>query len=146
MSSKRASMISSSAASSALSRPISLLIDPTATIANHASISGPGTVKIRAKAVLHPQCKVISPEGGMVDVGESVVIWERAIIGSSSTVGYDDVTIVLARNVIVEATAVVEMGVEIGEGSLVEMGAKIGKGVVVGKVCLDFESDEKVRS
>lgn len=95
-----------------------------------------------AKAVLHPHSRVVSA-AGPVEIGEGVIIWERATIGiNEDEVDEDEEDedieigskfIMLERNCIVESGATVAAKL-VGEGTTIEAFAKIGEGSVIGKV------------
>jgi len=112
-----------------------LTIHPTAHIADKASLTGTHRITISASAVIHPFARLASTQGP-IDIGEGAVVWERASVGEGKAgdVTITTTTTVLARNIVVESGAVVEVGVELGEGSVVEVGARVGAGCIIGEV------------
>ena len=113
-----------------------LTVDPAAHIADKASIIGTFPVSIAASAVIHPYARLTST-CEPIDIGEGVVIWERAIVGEGTPgreYGVGERKTILARHVIIEAGASIGAGAVIGEGSVVEVGAKVGEGCVIAKV------------
>lgn len=111
-------------------------IATSATIANHALLSGTSQITIGAHAVLHPYARVLS-HAGPVEIGEAVVVWERAVVGVGP--GDEDEEEVEARFVLVERDCVIESGAlvaakMVGRGTVVEAFARVGEGCVIGKV------------
>ena len=113
-------------------------IDPSATIANHAILTGLYPITIGPRAVLHPYARIVSGDGP-IEIGEGCIIWEKALVGSGSAAEDDSKRtekvkkIVLGPNVVVESGAVVEAE-SVGEGTIIEAFSKIGDGTNVGKV------------
>jgi dynactin-6 len=115
-------------------------IDPTAIIANHASLTGSFPITIGAHAVIHPYAKIISTYGP-VTIGDGCIIWEKAVVGGAGPAS-------LAKNVVVETCAVVEGG-SLGESSVVEAFGKVGVDAELGRGCrvmtfVEVGEDEKV--
>jgi carbonic anhydrase/acetyltransferase-like protein (isoleucine patch superfamily) len=119
-------------------------IDPSAILANHATLTGSYPITVGSNAVLHPYCKIIS-NAGPVEVGEGSVLWERSVVGINTDGGireedgedadFGSKFVMLERNVIVESGAQVAAKL-IGEGTVVEAFATVGDGCVIGKVCI----------
>lgn len=121
-------------------------IDPTATIADRAILTGNYPITIGPKAVIHPHARLIS-NTGPIKIGEGVIVWEKATVGigaagdvavlSSGDDDDDEDGVTIGWNVVIESAAVVE-GKEIGEGTTIEAFAIIEKGAVIGKVSISY--------
>jgi dynactin-6 len=117
-------------------------IDPSAIVANHATLTGVFPITVGANAVLHPYSKVVSV-AGPVQIGEGAVIWEQAVVGiSGDGAGDEDEDadlggkfVMLERNCIVESGARIAAKL-VGEGTIIEAFAIVGEGCVIGKVLL----------
>jgi dynactin-6 len=117
-------------------------IDPSAILANHATLTGSYPITVGANAVLHQYSKVIS-NAGPVEIGGGAVIWERAVVGiiahdgireeDDEDVDFGSKFVMLERDVIVESGAQVAAKL-VGEGTVIEAFANIGEGCVIGKV------------
>jgi dynactin-6 len=123
-----------STTSSAVKAPTS--IDPTAIIANHATLTGIYPIKIGPRAVIHQYAKIVSGDGP-IEIGEGCIVWEKAVVGGASEdearTGDAERGVTLGLNVVVESQASVEAK-SVGEGTIIEAFAKVGEGAVVGKV------------
>ena len=78
---------------------------------------------------------------GPVTIGEGCIVSERAMVGVTSRAentdgGHGPCHTNLARDVVLEPTAVVEAGASIGAGGMLEVGSRIGARAVLGTVCL----------
>jgi dynactin-6 len=113
-------------------------IDPSAIVANHATLAGVFPVTIGANAIVHPYVKIVSM-AGPVEIGEGAVIWERAVVGiNEEGSGREDDEdgskfVMLERNCIVESGAHVAAKL-VGEGTVIEAFATVGEGCIIGKV------------
>ena len=116
-------------------------IDPSAILANHATITGTFPITVGANVVLNPYSKIISTIGP-VEIGEGCVIWERATVGINVEAGARDededsghggTFVMLERNCVVESGAQVSAKL-VGEGTIIEAFASVGEGCVIGKV------------
>lgn len=92
---------------------------------------------------MHPYARIDSSVGP-VNIGESAVVWEKAVVGvlaegegegqGDDREGSDDKGVNLERYVTIGSGAVVAATL-IGEGSVIGTGARLGKGCVLGEVC-----------
>jgi dynactin-6 len=105
-------------------------IDPTAVVADKATIIGTFPVEIAEHAVVHPYAR-IRAEGGRVTIGPYCVIAETAIVGLPEGQRGD---VVLDRHVSVESGAEV-LAKHVGEVTEVGVQTKIGAGATVGRFC-----------
>jgi len=105
-------------------------IDPTAVVADKATIIGTFPVEIAEHAVIHPYAR-IRAEGGRVTIGPYCVIAETAIVGLPEGQRGD---VVLDRHVSVESGAEV-LAEHVGEVTEVGVQTKIGAGATVGRFC-----------
>jgi len=105
-------------------------IDPTAVVADKATIIGTFPVEIAEHAVIHPYAR-IRAEGGRVTIGPYCVIAETAIVGLPEDQQGD---VVLDRHVSVESGAEV-LAKHVGAVTEVGVHARIGAGATVGRFC-----------
>ena len=105
-------------------------IDPTAVVADKATIIGTFPVEIAEHAVIHPYAR-IRAEGGRVTIGPYCVIAETAIVGLPEGQRGD---VVLDRHVSVESGAEV-LAKRVGEVTEVGVHARIEAGATVGRFC-----------
>jgi len=112
-----------------------LKVDPTAHVADKASITGTFPISIAASAVVHPYARLTSTSGP-IEIGEGAVVWERAIVGEGAAGESGDAErkTTLGRYVVIEAGASIGAGAHIGERSVVEVGAKVGVGCAISEV------------
>jgi dynactin-6 len=90
---------------------------------------------VHPRAVINPYAKIISA-AGPVEIGEGAIVWEKAVVGSSSAAEGAEQRVSLGPNVVVETGAVIEGG-EVGEATVVESFARVGARCKIGKVGLD---------
>lgn len=105
-------------------------IHPSAIIADKAQITGTYTVEIGENAVIHPYVR-IRAENGRVVIGQSSMIYERAVIGLVEGETQD---VVIGDGVNIETGATVQAK-NIGDGTTVEVNAVVGAGAVLGRYC-----------
>ena len=124
-------------------------IDPSAILANHATVTGMFPITVGANVVLNPYSKVLS-NAGPVEIGEGCVIWERAVVGINVEAGARDedddaglggTFVMLERNCVIESGAQVSAKI-VGEGTVIEAFASVGEGCVIGKVCFSSLSTD----
>lgn len=110
-------------------------IHPSATIADKAQLSGPGTITIDADVIVHPHAKIVAIHGN-VSIGAGSIVSEKAILGCSaaSSAANSDADVIIGDGVSVESGAVVEAR-RVGDHSVIGINATIGRGAVVGKWC-----------
>jgi len=105
-------------------------IDPTAVVADKATIIGTYPVEIAEHAVIHPYAH-IRAEGGRVTIGPYCVVAETAVVGLPEGQRGD---VVLDRHVSVESGAEV-LAKHVGEVTEVGVHARLEAGVTVGRFC-----------
>jgi dynactin 6 len=110
-------------------------LDPTAVIADKATLTGAFPIIVHARAVINPYSKITSA-AGPVEIGEGAIVWEKAVVGFSTATEGAEQHVKLGPNVVVETGAVVE-GVEVGDCTVIESFARVGAGAKIGKVCFD---------
>jgi len=115
-------------------------IDPSAILANHATLTGVFPITVGPNVVLNPYSKVVSSTGP-VEIGEGCIIWERAVVGINSEASARDDEDPRGSFVMLESNCVVESGAQVsaklvGEGTVIEAFANVGEGCVIGKVCI----------
>ena len=105
-------------------------IDPTAVVADKATIIGTYPVEIAEHAVIHPYAR-IRAEGGRVTIGPYCVIAETAVVGLPEGQRGD---VVLDRHVSVESGAEV-LARRVGEVTEVGVLARVEADATVGRFC-----------
>ncbi|MCJ1350118.1 MAG: hypothetical protein MMC33_000099 [Icmadophila ericetorum] len=119
--------------------PILLTRHPTSTLHPNASLfpSPSFPITLSAGTIIHPRAQ-INATYGSVQIGEGCILWEKCRVGLQQSLGEEGegevMMVVLGRNVIVEAGAVIQ-GRSVGDGTVVDAGARVGRGAVIGKHC-----------
>ena len=132
-----------------------LEIHPTAHLDPQAYIQGTSTITLGANVVVHPRARLVSVHGPLT-IRAGTVILERCVVGGPGPDPKEPlppppeapVNTIVGQNVLLQASAEVQVGAFLDEACLIEPRAVIKKGVHIGKhtkVCAGCVVDRSVR-